>query len=117
LQKQNNKTAMEATAGKYVVEVEDAYIVPTPRGWNAIFEITYDERVTTITHPFNYPYIVEDHRKCLDNGDHEAARQVLMDELWIEIDEKVAAHLDDLHQAETVTTPRQKRDARYEAEN
>jgi hypothetical protein len=108
---------MEATAGKYVVEVEMAYITPAVQGWTATFDVIYNDELITFRHPFNYPYIVEDHRKCLDNGDHDAARQVLMDELWIEIDEKVAAYLDDLHEAENIITPRQKRDARYEAEN
>ena len=108
---------MQAQAGFYVVEVENAYITPAPQGWTTTFDVIYNDELITFRHPFNYPYIVEDHCKCLDNGDHDAARQVLIDELWIEIQERVAAHLDELHESELTVTPRQNRDYRYEAEN
>jgi hypothetical protein len=117
LQKQNNKTAMEATAGIYHVEIIEAWINVTRKGYEVVFTVDYDNENRTYSHDFNDPSIYWHCEAYNRDGKHEEADQYLVDEFWHIVAPDVASDLDDLHEAETITTPRHKRDARYEAEN
>lgn len=108
---------MQARAKQYEVEIIEAWINATRKGYEVVFTVEYDNENRTYSHDFNDPSIYWQCEAYNRGGKHDEADEYLYDEFWHIIAPMVASDLDDYHEAELIKTPRQKRDARYEAEN
>ena len=117
LQKQNNKTTMELQVNNYHVDVNSVWIVPTRNGYEARFQVYYDDKYFVAGHAFNDPLIYSRWKRYDESSEFDSAEHLLVEEFWMYIQDNIASQIEDHEESKSITTPKAKRDARYYSEN
>jgi hypothetical protein len=108
---------MQAQANIYEVEILESWVNLTRNGYEAVFEVEYDDKRFVAGHTFNDPTLYWEWKRYNDSGQYEAAEELLQEAFWMYVQDGIASQIEDQDELELITTPKQKKDARYHSEN
>ena len=108
---------MQATANNYHVEILESWVNLTRNGYEAVFEVEYDDKRFVAGHTFNDPTLYWKWKRYNDSAQYEAAEELLKEAFWMYAQDQISWQIEGHEEMKAVFTPKQKRDAKYLSEN
>ena len=108
---------MQAQANQYHVEITETWVNLTRNGYEAVFQVDYDDKRFVAGHTFNDPTLYWEWHNMNARWHMESAEEFLVEEFWMHVQDDIASQIEDHEESKSITTPKGKKDARYHSEN
>ena len=108
---------MELQANNYHVEFVESWVNLTRNGYEAVFDVEYDDKRFVAGHTFNDPTLYWEWKRANDAGFYDDAEGMLIESFWMYAQDQISWQIEDHEESKSITTLKQKKDVRYLSEN